>query len=120
MRQKVKTLKRKEDHHLHDEIYVDSDFTPGQEITLQYYLHRKISPRDRYISAFEPDDQTVIGRFMVQALFANMLTAPPCVMLELKALDPQFFLRYPVERIMLLSEAEVYANLHTGNALDAK
>lgn len=120
MRQKVKTLKRKDAHHIPDEIYVDSDFAPEQVLTMQYYLHRKISPRDRYISAFEPDDQTVIGRFMVRELFANMLTAPPCVMLELQALDPQFFLRYPVERIMLLSEAEVFANLRISGTSETR
>lgn len=120
MRQKVKTLKKQDDHHIPDEIYVDSGFIAGQEIFMQYYLHRKISPRESYISAFEPDDQTVIGRFMVREVFANMLTAPPCIMLELQALDPQFFLRYPVERIMLLSEAEVYCKLCENRTSETK
>lgn len=111
MKQKVKTLKKQWDHHLPDEIYIESDLSVNQELHLQYYLHRKASPYKGYISAFEPDDQAVVGRFAVRALYANMLTAPPCVMVELEALEPRFFLRYPVERIFLLSEQEVLEKL---------
>lgn len=107
MKLKVKTLKKQVDHHLPNEIYIDSDLSVGQELYLQYYLHRKASPHKGYISAFEPDDQAAVGRFIVRELYANMLTAPPCVMVELEAQDPRFFLRYPVERILLLSEQEV-------------
>lgn len=107
MKQKVKTLKKQGSNQLPDEIYIDCDLSAGQELHLQYYLHRKASPHKGYISAFEPDDQAVVGRFIVRELYANMLTAPPCVMVELEAMDPRFFLRYPVERLLLLSEKEV-------------
>jgi len=116
MKQKVKTLKKQGDHHLPDEIYIDSDLSAGQELHLQYYLHRKASPHKGYISAFDPDDQAAVGRFIVRELYANMLTAPPCIMVELEAQDPRYFLRYPVERILLLSEQEVIEKLQVCTA----
>ena len=117
MKQTVKTMKKKGDTASPDYLVVETAFEIGQEIDLLYYIHQKPAQSRGYVSAFQPGGHAAVSCFLITDILASMLTTPPCVMIELKALDPKFYLRYPAERCILLPENEVLK--HLGRAADA-
>lgn len=111
MKQTVKTIKKKGDTDSPGHLVLETTFEIGQEIDLLYYIQQKPAQSRGYISAFQPGGHTAVSRFLITDILASTMTTPPCVMIELKALDPKFYLRYPVERYMLLPESEVLKHL---------
>ena len=111
MKQTVKTIKKKGDTASPDHLVFETAFEIGQELDLLYYIHQKEVQNNGYVSAFQPDGHAAVSRFLITDILVSTLTAPPCVMIELKAMDPQFYLRYPVEHCTLLTESEVLLHL---------
>ena len=111
MKQTVKTMKKKGDTASPDHLVLETAFEIGQEIDMLYYIHQKPAQSRGYISAFQPGGRAAVSRFLITDILASTMTTPSCVMIELKDLDPKFYLRYPVERCTLLSESEVLKHL---------
>ena len=107
MKQTVKTMKKKGDTASPDHLVLETAFEIGQEIDMLYYIHQKPAQSRGYVSAFQPGGHAAVSRFLITDILASTMTTRPCVMIELKALDPKFYLRYPVEHCTLLPESEV-------------
>ena len=104
MKQTIRIIKQKNDLSSPDSIEMDCAFTVGQELALPYYMHPSRSPKSGFISAFQPGGYSALGRFVVRELSAFLQNGVPKVVVELEALDPQFFCRYPTERKTLIME----------------
>ncbi len=111
MKQTVKTIKKRGDTASPDHLEVESAFAVGQEISMVYFIHSKADQNKGYISALQENRKPAVGRFVVTDLLVSTLPTPPVIMIELKALDTAFSLRYPAERVMLVEEAVVLKHM---------
>lgn len=107
MKQFIRIVKQKNDSTAPDNIEVDCDFVVGQELTLSYNLHLLRHPKFGFISAFQPGSYPALGQFAVRDLSVFLNNGIPEVLVELEALDPQFFCRYPTERKTIMKEQKL-------------
>lgn len=104
MKQTIRVIRPKGDLSSPDHIEVDCAFAIGQEHVLPYQIHPRRHSKFGYISAFLPGGYPALGKFVVRDLSVFLQNGVPKVLVELEALDPQFFCRYPEERKILLQE----------------
>ena len=107
MKQTIRIVKQKNDISSPDSIEVDCDFKVGQEHILPYNIHPFRYPKTGFVSAFQPGGYPALGRFVIRELSAFLNNGTPEVLVELEALDPQFFCRYPTERKILIKEQKL-------------
>ena len=107
MKQTICVIKQKNDVSSPDSIEADCDFIVGQEHILPYNIHPFRYPKVGFISAFQPGGYPAFGRFVIRNLSAFLNNGTPEVLVELEALDPQFFCRYPTERKTIMKEQKL-------------
>ena len=101
----VPTIKNNSDKTVPNEIEIETSFSIGQEVCLEYDVHNKRGIRVGYggWTSFSPSKE--VGQFKVSGIFMNMLANPPKPMIEFESMDDKFNQAYPDQKKLLVEES---------------
>lgn len=105
----AKTLRR--DESKPEKAEIETPFSIGQRINVEYDLPRKGHQWRGYAEPGEIKCRKALGVFEVTDIYLNMLVNPNLIMVELTSRDEKFDRIHPDSKVMLIDEAVVLKRL---------